>query len=64
MTEKINIVWLKRDLRISDHQPLKEAENLGLNYIIIYCFEPTQISHFDYSLRHQQFIFQSILDPL
>ena len=62
MTEKINIVWLKRDLRISDHQPLKEAENLGLNYIIIYCFEPTQISHFDYSLRHQQFIFQSILD--
>ena len=62
MTEKINIVWLKRDLRTSDHHCLNEAENLGINYIIIYCFEPKQISHLDYSLRHKQFIFQSILD--
>ena len=28
LQEKINIVWLKRDLRTFDHKPLNEVENL------------------------------------
>tara|TARA_Y100001978_G_C23660671_1_gene418498 strand:- start:45 stop:1493 length:1449 start_codon:yes stop_codon:yes gene_type:complete len=62
MGKKINIVWLKRDFRINDHEPLFEAEKSNLNYIVIYLFEPKMMSHFDFSIRHQQFIFHSILE--
>ena len=61
MKDKINIVWLKRDLRTFDHEPLYEAEKLGTNYIIIYLFEPSIINQADFSQRHQQFIYHSIL---
>ena len=61
MCKKLNIVWLKRDLRTSDHEPLFEAEKSDLNYVIIYLFEPKQMAHSDYSIRHQQFIYHSIL---
>ncbi|WP_020531823.1 cryptochrome/deoxyribodipyrimidine photo-lyase family protein [Flexithrix dorotheae] len=56
----INIVWLKRDLRLQDHEPLLEAENSALPYLIIYLFEPSIIKHEDTSLRHLQFIYHSI----
>lgn len=56
-----NIVWLKRDLRSQDHLPLFKAEQDKLPYIIVYCFEPSLINHPDSSLRHLQFIFNSIL---
>ena len=36
MKKEINIVWLKRDLRLQDHEPLFLAEKSGLPYIIIY----------------------------
>ena len=61
MKDELNIVWLKRDLRTFDHIPLHEAEKLK-NYIIIYLFEPSLISAPDFSERHQQFIYHSILD--
>ena len=61
MNERINIVWLKRDLRTYDHKPLYEAERLGLNYFIVYLFEPSLISQLDCSERHQQFIYHSIV---
>ena len=60
MSKNLNIVWLKRDLRSFDHCPLFQAEQLVQDYIIIYLFEPNQMNHLDYSLRHQQFIYQSI----
>ena len=62
MSKKINIVWLKRDLRVSDHLPLFEAENKKIDYLIIYLFEPNQINYHDFSKRHQQFIYNSIID--
>ena len=61
MGKKINVVWLKRDLRTSDHEALFEAEKSTLDYIIVYLFEPKQMAHPDYSQRHQQFIYHSIL---
>ena len=60
MSENLNIVWLKRDLRTFDHNPLHEAEQFGKHYIIVYLFEPNQMNHLDYSTRHQQFIYHSI----
>jgi len=58
--EKINIVWLKRDLRTQDHEPLHLAEQSKLPYIIIYLFEPTLIEYPDTSLRHLRFCYHSI----
>lgn len=60
--QNINIVWLKRDIRSQDHEPLLKAEQSGVPYIIIYLFEPTIISYPDTSPRHLQFIYHSILD--
>jgi deoxyribodipyrimidine photo-lyase len=60
--QKINIVWLKRDLRTQDHAPLFFAENNDLPYAIIFLFEPSIISLPDTSLRHLQFQYWSVLD--
>lgn len=60
MKDNINIVWLKRDLRLQDHQALHEAERSEIPYIIIYLFEPSLIAYPDTSLRHLQFIYHSI----
>lgn len=57
----INVVWLKRDLRTSDHMPLFRAEQEPLPYFIIYLFEPDMMSNEDTSLRHLQFQYHSIL---
>tara|TARA_Y100001954_G_scaffold187604_1_gene200732 strand:+ start:937 stop:2403 length:1467 start_codon:yes stop_codon:yes gene_type:complete len=62
MKNDLNIVWLKRDLRTLDHEPLHEAEKLKDNYIIIYLFEPNQMNYLDFSERHQHFIYRSIID--
>ena len=60
--EKINIVWFKRDLRLQDHLPLKNAEESNLRYLCIYIIDPVIMKHPDNSLRHQQFIYHSIID--
>ncbi|WP_452226465.1 FAD-binding domain-containing protein [Lacinutrix cladophorae] len=58
----INIVWLKRDIRSQDHEPLFKAEADGTPYFIVYLFEPSLIRHPDTSLRHLQFVYHSILE--
>ena len=59
-SKAVNIVWLKRDLRSQDHEPLLKAECAGISYRIIYIFEPSKIVYPDTSPRHLQFIFHSI----
>ena len=59
--EAINIVWLKRDIRSQDHEPLFKAEQDGIPYLIIYLFEPSIIDYPDTSPRHLKFIYHSIL---
>lgn len=58
----INIVWLKRDLRLSDHEPLALANANGLDTILLYIFEPSLMQYADSSLRHHQFVWQSLAD--
>ncbi|MCB0839664.1 MAG: deoxyribodipyrimidine photo-lyase, partial [Bacteroidetes bacterium] len=60
--EKINIVWLKRDLRLQDHAPFQAAEEAGLPYIAIFLFEPDLMEYPDTSLRHLQFCYHSVLE--
>ncbi|MEM8906493.1 MAG: deoxyribodipyrimidine photo-lyase [Bacteroidota bacterium] len=59
--EKINVVWLKRDLRTQDHAPLQAAEQSTLPYLIVYFFEPSLLQYPDSALRHLQFAYHSIL---
>lgn len=57
---RINIVWLKRDLRTQDHAALHAAESSPLPYLILHFFEPSIISYPDTSLRHLQFQYGAI----
>ena len=58
--QAINIVWLKRDLRSSDHAAFAAAESDQLPYLTIFLLEPSIISYPDTSLRHLQFQYQSV----
>ena len=60
--EKINLVWLKRDIRSQDHDPLAAANASGIPYLICYFFEPSLLQSPDSSFRHQRFVYQSIQD--
>jgi deoxyribodipyrimidine photo-lyase len=57
----INIVWLKRDLRISDNQALMDSLKFGQT-LLYYAFEPILIDDPHYDERHWRFIWQSIQD--
>ena len=58
--QKINVVWMKRDIRPFDHEPIHMAQKHDLDFIIIYCFEPSLMARNDISERHLQFVYQSI----
>ncbi len=60
MKKNINIVWLKRSLRLQDQSAFLEAESSDLDYLPIYIFEPSMIAYPDCSTRHLQFIYGSI----
>ncbi len=61
MREKINIVWYKKDLRITDHRPLFEASRLG-SVLCVYFFEPEIMSGDDYHISHLKFAKESLED--
>ncbi len=60
--QRINIVWLKRDLRSQDHAPLHAAEASGLPYLVLYLFDEAMMAHPDCAPRHLQFQYFSLLD--
>jgi deoxyribodipyrimidine photo-lyase len=62
LKQRINIVWIKRDIRSQDHLPLHEAEKAHLPYIILYVFEPSMMDYPDTSIRHLQFQYHSLMD--
>lgn len=59
---KINLVWLKRDLRLQDHQALAVASKQAEPLMVIYIFEPSLSYHYDFDIRHWQFVYQSLKD--
>ena len=56
----INIVWFKRDLRLSDHQPLKWAEDSPHPVLLLYIFEPKLLEDPHFSERHWRFVTESL----
>ncbi|NVK25625.1 MAG: deoxyribodipyrimidine photo-lyase [Gammaproteobacteria bacterium] len=58
----IAVVWLKRDLRLSDQQALVSAAKSGLPVLLVYNFEPLLLSDEHYSARHWHFVAESLND--
>jgi deoxyribodipyrimidine photo-lyase len=58
---KINIVWIKRDIRSQDHLPLDMAEKSAHPYLCIFVFEPSMMTYPDTSVRHLQFQYHALL---
>ncbi len=60
--QEINIVWLKRDLRTIDHEPMFLAQQANLPVLLIYSFEPSLINNHDSDIRHWRFVYESLMD--
>lgn len=60
----INVVWLKRDLRTQDHEPLLLAENDSCPYLVVFIFEPQAMCYPDTSARHLWFQHRSVLEMI
>ena len=60
--EKINLVWLKRDLRLHDNEAISRAIKNGKRFLIFYAFEKILINDPHYNSRHWNFIKQSLVD--
>ena len=48
----INVVWFKRDLRLSDHAALELASRLPQKCLLLYILEPALLSNRHYRGRH------------
>lgn len=60
--ERIQIVWLKRDLRMRDHAPLAAAIRTGLPVLPLYIMEPSLRRLPPSDLRHWRFAWESAVD--
>ncbi len=60
--EEIVVVWFKRDLRFTDHEPLYCAQQQPLPILLLYCFEPSIMNYDDSDVRHWRFVYESIQD--
>ena len=56
----INIVWFKRDLRFTDHEPLFMAQQAEIPTLLVYFFEPSVMNYDDSDTRHWRFIYESL----
>ena len=59
---KINIVWFKRDLRFTDHEPLYCTQQEKIPFLLLYCFEPSLMTYDDSDARHWRFVYESLQD--
>ena len=58
----INVVWLKRDLRLQDNEAISSAMKSNIPTLILYVFERSLEDDSHYSARHWNFIKQSLED--
>lgn len=58
----MNIVWLKKDLRLTDHAPFYFAAAAQQPFVVLYCFEPALQAADSFDLRHWWAAWQSLVD--
>ena len=56
----INIIWFKRDLRFTDHEPLLMAQQDNIPMLLVYFFEPSVMAYADSDVRHWRFVYESL----
>jgi len=56
------VVWLKRDLRLEDHEALTAALNECKSVLLLYVLEDRLLAEEHFSSRHLDFIKESIAD--
>jgi len=59
-TEKIDIVWFKRDLRLIDNEAVANGIRSTNRLLLLYIFEPSLMNDVHYSERHFRFIKQAL----
>ena len=62
MTQDVQIVWFKRDLRVNDHAPLLAASQHGRPIIPLYIVEPDYWQQPFAARRHWHYIHDSLTD--
>ena len=60
--ETINVLWLKRDLRVRDHEPFKRAIEAGRPLLLLYFYEPELVDDVHSDERHWRFVYESLQD--
>ena len=60
--EAVNIVWLKRDLRLTDHAPLHFASIQRIPVVLLYILDTHVLNDAHYDARHWQFVRDSLVD--
>ena len=56
----VNVIWFKRDLRFTDHEPLFMAQQENLPILLVYFFEPSVMAYDDSDIRHWRFVYESL----
>lgn len=58
----MDVVWLKRDARLQDHEPLAMAASGGRTFMILYMYEPDQLLHHTVHGSHIAFINEGLAE--
>ena len=62
MLPGMNVVWIKRDARITDHEPLAAAAMCHLPMLLLYIYDPCQMTSDCYHEAHHTFINDGLRD--
>jgi len=61
MTQGVQVVWFKRDLRLEDHAPLAQAARAGA-VLPLFVLEPTLLYAPDFDRLHYEFLSECLLE--
>jgi deoxyribodipyrimidine photo-lyase len=61
VTRELAVVWFKRDLRVTDHRPLRVAYDLTRQILPLFILEPSWRTYADYAPIHEAFLLECLL---
>jgi len=61
MTQPLQVVWFRRDLRLDDHAPLAQAARAGV-VLPLFVLEPDLLYAPDFDRLHYEFLMQSLVE--
>jgi deoxyribodipyrimidine photo-lyase len=58
----MDVVWLKRDVRLRDHEPFAMASSSGRDFLVLYMYEPDQLFHETVHSSHLAFVNEGLAE--